>query len=158
MAKKENIKDAGKSKAGKQKPEKNAIAEIETVEDLEARYPELVSKIKDDVVGKIRECSASQIKENLPDLYQRIVEDVQGKGRVDPNVPGFLLDIEDPVAAGTLRTYQGLKGAGSLRLPFVLPYKDRETKAALENYILRANGCGDRKRAEAARKAMEKCK
>jgi len=45
-----------------------------------------------------------------------------------------------------------------LRLPFVLVFKDKSTKAALENYILRADGCGDTKRAQAARKAMEKIK
>jgi len=143
-----------KDEMGKQ----NKDEEIQTVEDLEAWYPELISKIKDDVIGQIRKCSSDQIKENLPELYRRIAMDIQGRSGPDPNVPGFLLDIDDPVAAGTLREYQKLKGLDNLRLPYVLPYKDKATKAALENYILRANGCGDIKRAEEAREAMKEIK
>lgn len=151
MAKKENIQEAGKS-------EKPAVAEIETVEDLEACYPQLVSEIRDEVIEKIEKCSAGQLKGHMPELYQRIVMDIQSKSGPNLNVPGFLLEVDDPVAGGTLRTYQRLKGVDNLRLPYVLPYKDKATKVALENYILRAEGSGDIKRAEAGRKAMERCK
>ena len=165
MLKKQNSK-AGKPESGKQESKKPAddnqdsttMEIIKTVEDLESCFPQLVTKIRDDVVRQMEMCTAEQAKKNLPDLYQRIVMDIQGKSGPDLNVPGFLLEIDDPVAAGTLRAYQKSKGVDNLRLPHVLPYKDKKTKAALENYILRANGCGDTKRAEAARKAMEKCK
>lgn len=136
----------------------NKASGISTAEELETLYPDLVSEIKDKVIGQIRKSKAEQIKENLPEIYQRVVEDIQGKKGVDKSVPGFLLDIGDPVAEGTLRTYQRLKGITGLRLPCVLPYKDKASIAALENYILRAEGGGDAKRAESARKALEKCK
>lgn len=160
-----NKKDAGKSAAGTQEPEKSAddnqgpaTAEIQTMEDLEACYPQLVTEIRDEVIMKIGMCTASQLKGHMPELYDRIVMDLQGKSGPNLNVPGFLLEVDDPVARGTLRAYQKLKGLTDLRLPYVLPYKDKKTKAALENYILRAEGSGNYKRAKTAQKAMEKCK
>lgn len=132
--------------------------EIGTVEDLESCYPQLVSEIRDEVIEQVGKCTTKQMKENMPELYQRIVTDIQSKSGPKLNVPGFLLEVDDPVAGGTLRAYQKLKGLADLRLPFVLPYKDKNTKAALENYILRAEGSGNYKRAKVARKAMEKCK
>ena len=157
---------AGISAAGTQSSEKSAddnqvelaTSEIKTVEDLEACYPGLVSEIRDEVVAQIGKCPIREVKTNLPELYQRIIMDVQSKSIPALNVPGFLLEVNDPVAAGTLRAYRKLKGIEGLRLPFVLAFKDKSTKAALENYILRADGCGDTKRAQAARKAMEKIK
>lgn len=135
-----------------------ATSGIETVEDLEACYPQLVSKIKDETIEFIRNRTALQIKENMPKLYDRIVLEAQGKSGPNLNMPGFLLEIDDPVAEGALRAYQGLKGISGLHLPYVLPYRDKETKIALNNYILRARGCGDIVRAKAAEKAQEKCK
>lgn len=163
MAKKEDIQEAGKTAAGGQvhKPDENqglATAEIETVEDLEACYPKLVSEIRDDVVEQIGKCPVQKVKANLPELYQRIIMEVQGKSGPNLNVPGFLLEIDDPFAEGTLQTYQNLKRIDGLRLPYVLPYKDKMTKQALENYILRAEGSCDIKRAEIVREAMKKIK
>jgi len=142
MAKKENVQEAGKSAAGKKGSEtpaddnqESTTIEIQTVEDLEACYPDLVSEIRDEVIEQIQ-------KKSGPNL----------------NVPGFLLEVDDPVAAGTLRAYRKLKGLSDLRLPYVLPFKDKATKAALDNYILRAEGSGNYERAEAAQKAMEKIK
>ena len=158
MAKKEDIKESGKSTSDTQGLETSAVAEIETVEDLEACYPQLVSKIRDEVVAQISKCPAKELKTNLPDLYERIAVDIQNKSGPRLNGNGFLLDIEDPFAEGTLRTYQKLKGVDGLRLPYVLPYKDKVTKEVLENYILRAEGGGDTERVNAARKAMKKIK
>jgi len=135
-----------------------ATAEIETVEELEIVYPKLVSAVRDEVVGQISKCTLEQVKTNMPEFYERLVMEVQNKSGLKLNVPGFLLELDDPFAEGTLRTYQKLKGIGGLRLPHVLPYKDKKTKGALENYILRAAGGGDNKRADAARRAMEKAK
>lgn len=157
--------EAGTSAAGTQDTKKSAddnqapeTSAIETVADLEVCYPALVSEIRDDVIKSIEQCPVKEVKANLPMLYERIVTKVQGKSGPIQNVPGFLLEIDDPVAEGTLRTFQQLKGIDGLRLPHVLPYKDKVTKVALESYILRAEGCGDTKRADVARKAMEKCK
>lgn len=158
MVKKEDIKEAGKAAAGGQGPEKTAVAGIETVEDLEACYPQLVSKIRDEVIEKIGKCTAGQLKGHMPELYDRVVLEVQGKRGPDLNVAGFLLEVDDPFAMSTLRTFQNLKRVDGLRLPYVLPFKDKMTKPTLENYILRAEGGGDTKRVDAARKAMEKIK
>lgn len=114
------------------------------------------------------------------------------------NSRGFWLELDDPFAAGTLRTYFNLKtpideaklrtafvGSEELKtrfsdlksymdserkiilkskdlddmnLPCVLSYEDKETKLALENYILRAAGSGDRRREFAAKMALSKCR
>jgi hypothetical protein len=132
--------------------------EIETVEELEIVYPKLVSAVRDEVVVQISKCSLEQVKTNMPEFYERLVMDVQNKSGLNLNVPGFLLENEDPFAEGTLRTYQKLKGIGGLRLPHVLPFKDKKTKKTLKNYILRALGSGDKVRADAASRAMEKAK
>lgn len=169
MTKKQSIK-AGKHESGKQgskgpvsdtqdpTTQDPTTGEIKTVEDLESLYPQLVSEVRDEVVHQVESCTADQARKNLPGLYKRIALDVQSKSRPDLKVPGFLLELDDPVAAGTLRTFQSLKGVDNLRLPCVLPFKDKNTKAALVNYITRADGCGDTKRANAAREAMEKIK
>jgi len=172
-------KVAGKSAAGTQEPETSAddlqepkppvidrigdnqdtaTTEIKTVEDLEACYPQLVTEIRDEVIKQIESCTAGQAKKNLPKLYERIVAELQSKRGPNLNVPGFLLEIDDPVAFGTLRAFKRLTGNDGLSLPCVLPYKNKATKAAMENYILRADGCGDRKRAEAGRAAMKRIK
>lgn len=161
--KKTGKKGAGKDAADAQGPGPDdnqgpTTSEIETVEELEIVYPKLVSAVRDEVVMQIGKCTLDQVKQNMPEFYQRLVMDVQNKSGPNLNVPGFLLEVDDPVAPGTLRAYQSLKGLGDLRLPYVLPYKDKATRAALENYILRANGCGDTKRADAALKAMKKIK
>lgn len=72
--------------------------------------------------------------------------------------PGFLLDPDDPFAEGTARTYAAAKGIDTPRLPVVLPFADKLTKTALQNYIVRAAGGGDNKRADSARSALGKCK
>lgn len=133
-------------------------AQILTVQDLQEAYPELVRQIKDETVEFINNRTIPQIKKVMPDLYQRIATDITSKSGPDLNVKGFLLEIADPYAAGTLRTYQNLTQVDGLKLPYVLPYKDKHTKAAIKNYILRADGGGDTKRVEPARKAMAKCK
>lgn len=163
MAKKEDIQEPGKTAAGGQehKPDENqgpTTAEIKTVEDLEVYYPKLVSEIWYKVIGQVGQCTTKQLKKNMPELYDRIVMEIQGKSGPNLNVPGFLLEIDDPFAEGTLQTYQNLKRIDGLRLPYVLPYKDKMTKQALENYILRAEGSCDIKRAEIVREAMKKIK
>jgi len=132
--------------------------EIDTVEELEIVYPKLVSAVRDEVVVQISKCSLDQVKKNMPEFYERLVMDVQNKSGLNLNVPGFLLELDDPFANGTLRTYQKLKGIGGLRLPHVLPFKDKKTKETLKNYILRASGSGDKVRADAAGRAMAKAK
>lgn len=185
-------KDAGSPAAGSKETETKAG--IETVEALEAAYPKLITEVRDDVVVSLGKCSAKKIEENMPELFERIVVHVQGKGSGNLNVAGFLLEADDPFAMATLRMYGQMKAIDGLQLPWVLPYKvkgsgvvnrpalkkkfeaseslkaqykDFEAYAAfkskiivmvLENYILRAEGGGDAKRAEAARQAMKKIK
>ena len=125
-------KDAGKAAAATPGPgpddnqvEPAATSEIETVEDLEIVYPKLVSAVRDEVVMQISRCTLEQVKTNMPELYQRLVMDVQNKSGPNLNVPGFLLEVDDPFAEGTLRTYQSLTGLDGLRLPFIIPFKEK---------------------------------
>lgn len=116
------------AKTQKQKPDQPD--EIKTVEQLERAYPQLVQEIRK---------QAKKMQQPSLDLTK-----------------GFLLALDDPFAAGTLRTFASLKKK-SLQLPFVLPFKDKDTPRALKGYIIRAEGGGDFDRAKVARKALEKC-
>jgi hypothetical protein len=100
-------------------------SEIQTPAELRAAYPEQVKVIEDEIVTQIGQCSAQEIKENLPDLYDRIVEVLRGQGGPNLNVPGFLLDTDDPFADATLVFYASLKGLAGLRVPYVLPAADK---------------------------------
>lgn len=143
-------------------------AVIETVADLEARYPGLVAKIRDDEIEKISAWPIEKVRKKFPALIQRIGKKIgPGKRKPDLRKPGFLLsefspsdkgEDSDPFAAGTLRYYKRLKNVAGLELPFVLPFSDSFTRAALENYILRAEGGGDYERANKAKAALSKCK
>jgi len=148
MAKKEDAgkKDAGKTAAptpgpepetdqvepetGTQGPEtietgNLSTAEIETVEELEIVYPKLVSAVRDEVIMQVGKCTLEQVKKNMPDFYQRLVMEIQSKGGPNLNVPGFLLELDDPFAEGTLQQYGNMKGLDGLRLPYVLPFKEK---------------------------------
>lgn len=136
MAKKDDIQEAGKAAAGRKESEistddikdstlTTSATEIETVEDLEAYYPQLVSAVRDEVIVQIGKCSLDQVKKNMPDFYQRLVMEVQNKGGPNLNVPGFLLELDDPFAKGTLEKYGNMKGLDGLRLPYVLPFKEK---------------------------------
>jgi len=120
MTKKEDVQEVGKIETGNLQ-----TAEIQTVEDLESCYPQLVSEIRDKVIIQIRKCPIKELKDNMPELYERIVTDIQGKGGPNLKVPGFLLEVDDPFAESTLQAYQGLKGIDGLRLPFVLPFQEK---------------------------------
>ena len=102
-----------------------AEGKVKTSDDLESFYPDLVSEIKDAVVSDIGNASAKQVKEKLPELYERIVVAVQGRGGANLNVPGFLLALDDPFAQAALTNYQLLKGTDDMRLPCVLPFRDK---------------------------------
>jgi len=68
---------------------------------------------------------------------------------IDTVVP-FVLAIDDPFAEGVLRTYRSLTGKADLKLPCVLPCGEENSTRAVENYLLRSSGGGDRIRAQAA--------
>lgn len=120
MAKKEDSKK-GPGPDENQGPTNNG--DIQTVEDLEDVFPKLVTVIRDDLVKQIEKATAEQIKTNMPELYDRIVTHIQSKGGPNLNVPGFLLEVDDPFARGTLEQYEILQGLKGLRLPYVLPFK-----------------------------------
>jgi len=107
------------------KPEKPDMAWIESAEDLREAFPELVAEIKAAVVEDIGKASVEQVKENMPDVYDKIALDVQNKSAPRQSGPGFLLEYEDPFADGALRTFMRLKGVAGLRLPFVILYKEK---------------------------------
>ena len=129
-AQKKKAAEKAKAKAGSKEPEKGdskgpETSEINTVDDLESQYPDLVSQIRDDVIIQIGACPAKDIKLNMPELYERIAADVPKHSGIDMREPGFLLDVGDPFAAGAMRTYARLRKLTGLHLPFVLPFKTK---------------------------------
>lgn len=137
--------------AGDQSPE------IDTVEQLTESYPVLVKQIKNETAAFINNRTADEIKRRMPELYMRIAKDAAEGGTANLSEKGFLLSRSDPFADGTLRTFGHLAKRPGLRTPYVLPFRDKNTKAALRGYIIRAEGGGDIERAKAARNALKKC-
>lgn len=144
---------------GISRPDENAI---DTIDALKEAYPELVEVIIAERTKQLDEFfgnrTPAQIKEHFPDLYARIVADATKCAVPDLKVPGFLLSLTDPFAAGTLRTFTSLSNRSGLQLPFVLPFKDKNSKVAIQGYIIRAEGGGDYERAKLAKEALKKCK
>jgi len=97
-----------------------------------------------------------ELKRLYPEQIRQIETAAAGGTASNLGEKGFLLEIDDPFAAGTLRAYQKLKGLDGLKLPYVLPQKDKQTPEVLANYILRAEGAGDTARAIIARKELLK--
>lgn len=153
------------------KPEENKTAAddlqdtplIQSTEDLQEAYPalceEMVERAISDRLEQINSMKAPGIKKTIPQLFKTIVDSVKvslESKNSEKRVKGFLLAVDDPFSAGVLRTYSRLKGIDGLTLPYVLPFCDRDTKAALKNYIIRADG-SDIARANAAKTALRKC-
>jgi hypothetical protein len=75
------------------------------------------------------------------------------------NVDGFLLEYDDPFAAGVLRTYlknTKIKVIQRPMLPYVLPYKDPASVIAAKNYLVRAGGSGQTELVDAIVAAFKK--
>ena len=144
--------------------EETVAQEITTAEELAAQYPVLIEQIqtqaKEDAAAFIAKMKVTEFKDVFGKLYGEIVTTVTQASNVPSNlkVAGLLLEIDDPFAEGALRVYAREKETPGLRLPFVLPYKDRSSRAAIESYIVRAGGSGDAKRVAIGKKALEKAK
>jgi len=155
-----------------------------TIEQLKEDYPDLVGFIRDEMIAELESADVAQFRETFPEQEKRLAtlittemaaadldtfrtvfpEQVkrlaafQMGSNLKKGIEGFLLEIGDPFAAGTLRTYERLSKKPGLKLPYVLPYKDKVTIEAIKNYIVRASGAGDIERVKRATKALEKCK
>jgi len=157
-------KDKDKNTAQPAEPSdpKTETDQIQTSEQLKAAYPELIQEILDEQKVGLEEFfsnrTAAEIKSHFPQLFERIIATVSKGALVDLRTPGFLLAIGDPFAAGTLRTFMHLVERSGLQLPFVLPFKDKNSAAAIQSYIVRAEGGGDLDRAKLAKEALAKCK
>jgi len=155
-----------------------------SVEQLKGDYPDLVGFIRDEMIAELESADVAQFRETFPEQEKRLARlittemaaaDIDTFRSVFPEqvkrlaafqmgsnlrkgIAGFLLEIGDPYAAGTLRTYGRLSKKPGLKLPYVMPYKDEVTIEAIKNYIVRASGAGDIERVKRATKALEKCK
>lgn len=155
---------ANKNQAGQAKePVKNIAEPIladpgpMTVEEIRRMFPGQVAQIKAELVLELNALPVETIRKEMPDLCARIAGEIAGASAANLNEKGFLLSQTDPFAAGTLRTYAQLTKQSGLRTPYVLPFKDKNTKTALQGYIIRAEGGGDMERGKAAREALKKC-
>jgi len=119
-----------------------------------------ILEAKAEAAREIAALSVGQFKKTFGKLYEAIAADVAGDvDAASLKVKGFLLDHEDPFAAGAARAYAAAKKKETpFRLPIVLPFKDPDSKIALASYIQRAGGAGDTDRVKAAADALEKCK
>ena len=164
-------------------PEPDKKTEL-TVEQLKGDYPDLVGFIRDEMIEELESVNVAQFRETFPEQEKRLARLIttemaaadldtfcsvfaeqvkklaafQMGSNLRKGITGFLLEIGDPFAAGTLRTYERLSKKHGLKLPYVLPYKDKVTIEAINNYIVRASGAGDIERVKRATKALEKCK
>ena len=110
--------------------------EVETVADLESFYPELVEQIKATVVEDIGQATPAQVQQKLPELFERIIKTVDVDRGSDLKVPGFLLEFDDPFAHATLTFYQKLRGSDNMRLPCVIPVKDKAKGMTNESAVV----------------------
>jgi len=155
-----------------------------TVEQLKEDYPDLVGFIRDEIIEELQSADVELFRDTFPgqekNLAALITREMaaadidtfraafpeqikklaafQMGSNLRKGVAGFLLEVDDPYAAGTLRTYERLSKKQGLKLPYVMPYKDKVTVEAINNYIIRASGGGDIERVKRATKALEKCK
>lgn len=131
-------------------------AVIDTLKKQNPAACELLAEtVVNNVLKGIRGLSVAKFQQQFPDLYKSIAAELGAKVSANLNVDGFLLDVDDPFAAGALRVYGQQIGIETLRLPFVLPKKEKKASAAaLESYIVRAEGGVDKERAAAARKIL----
>lgn len=134
-----------------------------TAEQLKVSFPELIEQIvfeaKTAAAEEIAGLTTARFKKTFPKLYARVAADATGVADIaNLKVPGFLLDIEDPFAAGAARVFAKEKKMDAPRLPIVLPFKDKASKVAIDSYIQRAGGGGDVERIKAASEALAKCK
>lgn len=169
--------------AKKDEEEQGNAQKIElTIEQLKEDYPELVDVIRAETIEDLEKADAERFCDTFPEQERNMAAlikremaaaDIETFRKAFPGqvkklaeqgsnvnlaVKGFLLDIDDPYAAGTLRNYQRISGEQGLRLPYVLPYKGKKTVEAINNYIVRASGAGDIERVKRANEALEKCK
>jgi hypothetical protein len=132
-------------------------AEIMTVKALAEQYPQQVRQIAQDVrdalIKEITEKTPQQLQADFPDLVKKLgVPVISG---INPE-SGFLLDRDDPYAAGAARDYAKARKCQVQSLPGILPWGDPATTFAMKMYLLRARCGGDTKRAAAAVEAVTK--
>lgn len=135
------------------------IAAIRTPQQLAAAYPDLVEEIRVATCKLIADQTVEDFAVRFPALYGRLGKSLKPAFGTNLGAVGFALAADDPFAQGVLRLYGEKAGYGpSLQLPAILPFKDPATRQAIESYIVRAAGAGDRVRAAAAKEALAKCK
>ena len=123
--------------------------------------PAIVEQVKIELINELSELTAKQLAENIPDVYNKIKKQVTDELAASPSslkVPGFLIEKGDPFGEGVARIYGQLNSTEPPTVPFVVPFINKNAKAAIGNYILRAKGASDSKRAAAAEEALKKCK
>ena len=178
---KEQIKDLQESVAAltnlnnQLKADANAVLASEN-EDLKKQVAELTeantalaeqqNKVRMTANGDLVEANSNLAGENkelrsinkkLKTEYETLEKQIKSKTPL--KIKGFLLETDDPFGAGAMRAYIRLdnKTSQPAMLPFVLPYNEKG-RAALESYIVRAEGAGDYARVASAKDALKKCK
>lgn len=116
----------------------------------------IAAKIRSETLSTVKDMTTKEESDNIPRLYKKSARHVEKKEGPEMAEDGFLLSIDDPFAEGALRKYKTLTNKNNLCLPILLSFKDKNTKATLENYRLRACGGGDCERVNVVNEAIEK--
>lgn len=107
-------------------------------------------------VAELTEANDALVKKNAG-LTKQMVE--LSAGPKAANIKGFVLETDDPFAKGAMNNYIKYPGTRSKQkpsLPFVIPYAEKAGRAAMQNYIVRAQGGCDVKRAQAGKLELDK--
>ena len=135
-----------------------------TIEQLTDDFPDIVAQIEkngaEKLAAEIAAAPIDKVAEKFPAIVKAITQKVSDAARIMPanlKIPGFLLEIKDPFASSVASEYARVAGCEVGQLPMILPFETKEaTIAALRSYYMRANGAGDKDRANAAVETLKK--
>ena len=146
----------------KTKPADEPVADAEK-EQMRTRIAELEkenAEMKEQIENPPEDEDKKLMWQKIEELEKKNAELKAEIKKPVVNIKGFVLEADDPFAAGSMRVYVSSTKAKQTQraiLPFVLPYNDKPaTKKALESYIVRADGGGDKAWTAAAREALAK--
>ena len=128
-----------------------------TVEALRKQYPDQIAEIsaavRAEVTAEINVMNPHQLQEAYPGVVKKlqvpIIKDFTPAS-------GFIVERDDPYGAGVAKDYAHARGCAIPGLPMILPWPDPATIVALKSYLVRAQGAGDSKRAQAVVEAWKK--
>lgn len=113
--------------------------------------PETEELTPDELAEQLEEA-----KTEIDDLKAKLIAATTVGQALPKGFKGFIIEIGDPYVAGVKRFLNSKLKTGFISGNLNVEYKSPIAKATLENYILRAAGAGDTKRASWAKEELTK--